>query len=446
MKFTTRRNTWAMLLAGASLTALTVQSANAAFFALREQSAYSQGASFAGASAQVNALSSSFFNPAIITEFSGLTLEGTLSGILPFTDAETSVAAGNIGNPVVDGTRAVAIGARQTTDNVGKKALVPGSYASYQINEKFWAGFAVNAPFGLGTRSDPGSLEALSSQEFSALSFNFQPTVAYKVNERFSLAVGLQVQYIQVEQSANQLSGANVELNAEDVSFGALAGVTIKPTDKTVIGIGYRSQMDVDLDGTTTLRNNGGVPGFDVDLGPASADLALPDIVNVGISHRFTERFTGLAQFSWENWSRLQSVSVINGAGATAAEFDFNLSDSFFYAIGGEFEATDHLKLRAGIAYETSPTNDQDRSLALADNNRLWFSAGGTVKLLKHIENDFAFTWVRVEGDTIVGNRFQSGTTVAGSALPLPLQGANIASGTANSNVFIISAGSRIRF
>lgn len=446
MKLNTRRNNWAVLLAGASVAAVSVQSANAAFFSVREQSAYSQATSFAGASAQTNALSSSFFNPAIITEFSGLTLEGTLSGILPFTDAETSVANGNIGNALVDATRAGAIGARRTTDNIGKKALVPASYASYQINDKFWAGFAINAPFGLGTRSDPNSLESLSSQEFSALSFNFQPTIAYKVNDRFSLAVGVQAQYIQVEQSARQLNGSNVELNAEDISFGVLAGVTIKPTDKTVIGIGYRSQMDVDLDGSTTVRNAGGVPGLDVGLGGASAELALPDIVNVGLSHRFTERFTGLAQFSWENWSRLQSVSVVNRAGATAAEFDFNLSDSFFYAIGGEFAANDSLKLRAGIAYETSPTNDQDRSLALPDNNRLWLSAGGTYKMSSHIELDFAATWIRVEGDTVVGNRFQSGATVAGGALPLPLQGANIARGTADSNIFILSAGNRIRF
>ncbi len=424
----------------------TIQNAHAAFFALREQSAYSQGASFAGASAQVNALSSSFFNPSIITEFEGLTVEGTLSVILPFTDADTSLANANTGNATIDATRLAAFGNRVTTDNIGKEALVPGSYLSYQINDKLWAGFAINAPFGLGTRSDPGSLESLSSQEFSALSFNFQPSLAYKFNKRFSVAVGLQAQYFQVEQSANQLDTSNLELNADGFSFGALLGATFKPTDKTLIGVGYRSQMTVDVSGDITSRNTGGVLGVDTNLGSAEAEIALPDIVNVGVSHKFTDRFTGLAQFSWENWSRLDSVSVTNASGATAAEFDFNLSDSFFYAVGGEYDLTDSFKLRAGVAYETSPTNDEDRSLALPDNDRLWFSAGGSYNIRENIELDFAFTWVRVERDTEVGNRFQSAATTGGTALPLPLQGTAIASGTADSDIFIFSVGNRIRF
>lgn len=383
MKWTGSRKALVFFFASTSVTAITAQSANAAFFAVREQSAYSQGASFAGASAQTNALSSSFFNPAIITEFKGFTAEGVASLILPFTDANTAIDPTTAA--ITDGAAGLGaipapISGRPTTGNIGKEAFVPASYFSYQINDKVWAGFAINAPFGLGTRSDPGSLESLSSQEFSAISFNFQPTLAYKFSERFSVAIGLQAQYIQVEQSANQLSGANVELNADDVSFGALFGATFKPTDSTTIGVGYRSQMDASLEGDITLRN-AGAPGIDVPLGPASANLALPDIVNFGVLHKFTDKLTGLFQFSWENWSRLQSVQVSNGAGAAAAAFNFNLSDAFFYSAGAEYQFSDTLKLRAGVGYETSPTNDNDRSLALPDNDRLWFSTGGSYKL-----------------------------------------------------------------
>lgn len=460
-----------LLCASASILGVSAQSANAAFFAVREQSAYSQGASFAGAAAQTNALSSFFFNPAIITEFEGLTLEADISAIFPFTDVDTSVANANTGVPLVDGTRAAAFGGRSSTGNIGREALVPASYASYQFNEKVWFGLAVNSPFGLGTRSDPGSLEALSSQEFSALSVNFQPTVAYKFSERFSIAIGAQAQYIDVEQSTNTLAGGgtvNAELNATDWSFGVIVGATFKPTEKTTIGIGYRSQQDVNLDGDLVLRTGQNDPQIvpnaatGLTITPASADLALPDIVNLGISHKFTDRVTGLASFSWENWSRLQSVAVVTrpaaaspaGAGifpTTAATFDFNLEDSFFYAIGGEFDATEHLKLRAGIAYETSPTNNQDRTAALPDNNRLWVSVGGSMKITERIEADFGATWIRVERDTPISNSFQSAATQSGAALgasavTAPLVGAPIASGTADSNVFIFSFASRVRF
>lgn len=114
------------------------------------------------------------------------------------------------------------------------------------------------------------------------------------------------------------------------------------------------------------------------------------------------------------------------------------MRDSFFYSLGGEYDATDKLKLRAGIAYETSPTNNEDRSLALPDNDRLWFSAGGTLKASELIEFDFATTWVRVERDTPVSNNFQS-------SLP-GIGGLQIASGTSDTNIFIFSAGTRLRF
>lgn len=457
MKWNASKKTLVLLCASASITAVMAQSASAAFFALREQSAYGQGSSFAGIAAPGEALSSFFFNPAAITEFEGLTVEGNLSVIAPFTDADTSFDPTATGIPAIDGARAAAFGGRSSTSNIGKEALIPASYASYQFNDKIWLGLALNAPFGLGTRSDPGSLEALSSQEFSAQTVNVQPTIAYKFNKRFSIAIGAQAQYIDVEQSTNTLGGVNAELNATDWSFGVIAGVTIKPTDKTTIGVGYRSQMDVELEGDLILRagpSNGAIvpnPLTGLSVSPATADLALPDIVNVGIRHDFTERFTGLASFSWENWSRLQGVDVITTSAApgvvptTAASFTFNLSDSFFYAVGGEFAATEKLKVRAGIAYETSPSNDTDRSLALPDNNRLWFSAGGTFQMSEHISADFGATWIRVERDTPVSNEFQAATTQSGFAVGA-LAGTPIASGTADSNVFIFSVASRLQF
>ncbi len=108
--------------------------ANAGAFALREQSAYGQGASFAGIAAG-GALSSMFWNPATMTQFNGKTVEQLATGILPhashsFTTA-TDAAFGGVSNS-------------------GMAALVPAGYGSWQLNERFWLGLSVNAPFGLG--------------------------------------------------------------------------------------------------------------------------------------------------------------------------------------------------------------------------------------------------------------------------------------------------------
>ena len=53
---------------------VTASLANAGAFAVREQSAYGQGSSFAGIAAG-GALSAMYWNPAIITQFNGKTIE-----------------------------------------------------------------------------------------------------------------------------------------------------------------------------------------------------------------------------------------------------------------------------------------------------------------------------------------------------------------------------------
>ena len=74
-------------------------------------------------------------------------------------------------------------------------------------------------------------------------SYNFAPSVAYKINDWVSVAVGVQVQYMQV--SFMTPSSARLRVIAASTApagvYGFTAGVTLTPTPTTTIGIGYRS-------------------------------------------------------------------------------------------------------------------------------------------------------------------------------------------------------------
>ena len=77
---------WAgFLRAGTALGLLVIASAqaNAGGFAVREQSVYGQGSSFAGVAAG-GALSSMFWNPATMTQVPGIVSETDVSGLLPY--------------------------------------------------------------------------------------------------------------------------------------------------------------------------------------------------------------------------------------------------------------------------------------------------------------------------------------------------------------------------
>src|SRR5262245_45431117 len=119
----------AILSASTAFAALLAwDTASAGGFAIREQSASGQGASFAGVAAG-GGLSSMFWNPAAMTQFQGKNFEADAALIFPRA-SQTGVA----------GAPLPAIGFTAGTDNSGNAAFVPSVYASWQLNDRFWFG------------------------------------------------------------------------------------------------------------------------------------------------------------------------------------------------------------------------------------------------------------------------------------------------------------------
>ncbi len=65
-----------------------VATAEAGGFAVREQSAYGQGSSFAGMAAPGDSISSMFWNPAAVTTVTGITVEGNLTAVFPRSELD----------------------------------------------------------------------------------------------------------------------------------------------------------------------------------------------------------------------------------------------------------------------------------------------------------------------------------------------------------------------
>ncbi|GBF25593.1 putative outer membrane protein [bacterium MnTg02] len=79
-----------------------------------------------------------------------------------------------------------------------------------------------------------------------------------------------------------------------------------------------------------------------------------------------------------------------------------------------EFDYTNQLQVRAGIAYEESPVQNPDQRLfALPDSNRLWLSAGATYALSGRTTIDLAYTHIFIEEVKTVQTTVTGLTTVA---------------------------------
>jgi long-chain fatty acid transport protein len=136
----------ASFLASASIMMMVpgVLPAEAGGFAVREQSAYGQGSSFAGMAAPGDSISSMFWNPAAVTSASGVTVEGNVTAVFPRSELD------------VDPTRSTlsSFGVAGSGGNVGEVGIVPGTYFAVPLTDEFYIGMSVTAPYALGTTSD----------------------------------------------------------------------------------------------------------------------------------------------------------------------------------------------------------------------------------------------------------------------------------------------------
>jgi long-chain fatty acid transport protein len=350
-------------------------SAMAGGFALRDQSAYGQGLSFAGMAAG-GSLSSMFWNPATLSHVEGIEIEAAVAGVIPI--AEVDYAAPALAIPLTN------------VDDITEDALVPSAYTAMRVNERLVLGVGMNAPFGLATDYPFASSIRANGVAGTAevFSLNLNPAVSYQVTDWLSLAVGAQLQYVSVDYTAVGLPVLGITaLDGNDIGVGFTAGALLTPFPGTEIGVGYRSFIDHELDGSLESQTLG--MSFDA----TASGLDLPDTVSVGIRQRVTDRFRVMAGAEWANWSRFDTLTVDIPGSTIPLPFDYD--DGWFVSGGAEFDVTPALTLRGGIGYEFSPIGDSARTFRLPDNDRLWVSAGASYTPNDRVSFNAGYSFIR---------------------------------------------------
>jgi long-chain fatty acid transport protein len=377
--------------AAAFVPSLSPRYAHAGAFAIREQSAYEQGASFAGEAVCGDSVAGTFWNSAVVNCAQGLVVEGSLTGIFPKSDITTNPFPGSLfgsGSP---------FGNFGDPGNIGEAALVPSAIIAYGINDHWSVGMTVNAPFGLSTESEFNSAAQIYGRKSEVTSYNFNPVVGYRVNDVFSFGAGVQIQYFDVKltQAISPLPNApSAELKGDDIGWGFTAGVLITPTPDTEIGIGYRSWIKQSVDGNLTIPT--------VGVLPVTTEPTLPDMISASFRQRLTPAFTLMGTAEWTNWSRFSTFAVTsNVTGTPVTYLPFEYDDGWFFSLGGEYALTDQWTVRGGVGWEISPISDQVRSVRLPDDDRLWLSVGATYAFNESLSLNIGYSFLTTFGTTI---------------------------------------------
>ena len=380
--------------------AVAVSSAYAAGFQLAEQSAAGQGRAMAGAGIVGDDLSALHFNAA------GMTL-------LPGTQIQ-------VGGSWIE-VNAEFMGQLGETENGRYKGqLIPHGYISHQVNDQTWVGLAMTVPYGMGTEYAQSWNGRDRGTEATILTFDFNPQVAYKVNDFISLGGGVSIQYARAQLCLGK-GPVGVKVKGDSIDWGWNIGVMVQPTETLRFGLGYRSNVAHDAEGDTSISGLTGVLGeaglnyyglSDTMTSDMNLRLRTPDTIHLSATWEATQdlRLSGLVR--WTKWSNFGVLNIDNQFSPTfqqvaSSMMDVNKlqvenhwEDSWFFALGADYRLNNQWTVRAGVGYDKDPIHDQAMRMAvIPDTDRLWLSVGTSYKYNDNFTFDFGATYIKGIGD-----------------------------------------------
>lgn len=365
----------AMMVAGAFAT-----QANAAGFQLSEQSSIQMGRAMAGAGVVGDDLSAVHYNPAGMTLLSGTRMQATGTWVAVNLDYESH-----------DGS---------VTENGRLKGqTIPAGFLTHQINDSLWAGLGLTVPYGMGTEFDENWDGKDRGTESMILTFDINPNLAWKVNEKLSVGGGISLQYAKAELGMG-MGPMQANVKGDSWAWGWNVGLMFQPVETVRLGLAYRSHIAHNAEGHTDVKDPLNLTS---DM---KVRIKTPDTVTLSATWEATDalRLSGTAR--WSKWSNFRTLDVQN-LDFTPPPLDAyanvpvenNWDDTWFFSVGADYKLNGQWTVRGGVAYDQGPVENQYRMAVIPDTDRVWFSGGASYKYTDNLTFDFGATYIKGVGD-----------------------------------------------
>ncbi len=383
------------LLYLAILLSLACEVVIAAGFQLQERSTRGLGRAFSGEAAIADDASVIASNPAGMT----LLQDNSFSAGLTYIDPNNDVNGSTESGPVDD-------------NEIAPTAFVPNFYFSKKYSDKIVFGLGSFTPYGLKTDySDIFASKAVTNLS-SLETINFNPSIAYRINEQWSVGVGFNVLYAKKAKiTGNAVSSANVPSNfsvkGDGWGFGYNIGILYEINKGTRFGLHFRSKIDITLSGDYRGSFSGGATVRE------KVKFELPATLEFSVLHEFNEQWSLHGDVVWTDWSSFETLAT---SSQTEINNSANWKDAVRLSIGTTYKYNEKLVIRSGFAYDDSPIRSAKyRTLRIPDDDRYWLSFGASYQFYKNYHLDLAYTHIFINKKTsinepMIGNGIFTGT------------------------------------
>ena len=349
-----RRHFWAGIL----LASLMAPSTQAGGLYLYELGTPDVGAAAAGWAARAQDATTVFTNPAGMTRLKKSEL---LVGVQPlylhaeFSPDSTTTTSGSDG----DASSWLPAG---------------GLYYVHNLMPKLKIGVSAVGYFGLGLEYENDWVGRYYVQEIKLQALGVQPAVAYRVTDWLSLGAGVVALYGVLEEKVavnnigpNQPDG-KLKIEDSDWTYQVNLGVLVEPRKGTRFGLTYLSEGDLEFKDKPNFSNLG--PGLEATLranGLLDAEIKvefnMPQALMFSAYHELTDRLALMGNLGWQDWSQFGKVGVaVTSENSSSLTIDRNYQDTWHVAFGAQYRVAQPWLLTAGVAYDSSMVDDEDRT------------------------------------------------------------------------------------
>ena len=373
--------------------------ASAAGFEVAELSVRQLGNAYAGKAASGSDAAIAYFNPAGMTLFEENEIALPLH-LLWTQGTWNDDGSTGVGPPLGDGSLRGGDGGEP-----GGMTFIPNLYFIWVATEDLRVGLSINAPFGLTTEYDDGWQGRYHAIKSHLTTMAVNPSVAYRLDEVFSIGAGFTWMYADAELSQEidfgtigfsqlgpgagklgmvpQGSDGYGAITGDSHAWGWNVGLLVEFSESTRMGFAYRSGFLQNIEGDSKYR----VPseasvlkqgGAFKNTGGATR-LKLPDQFYVSLYTEVTDEWAIMADITWTGWSVFEELRITyDNPNQPTTVLPENWEDVMRYSLGATYTPTDDLVLRIGGAFDESPIPDETRTPRIPTNDRWWFALGAS--------------------------------------------------------------------
>ncbi|WP_035589502.1 OmpP1/FadL family transporter [Hippea jasoniae] len=268
-------------------------------------------------------------------------------------------------------------------------------------NDRFVFGIAAYVPYGLHIKWDdnlaknPAAYNSYESYYFREV---INPTIAYKINDKWSIGFGILIgmsktgtknwQYLD-NGTVNLLEGTKIESDLTDyANYSFNVGIMYKPSDKLILGLTYRSRTHTNFKGTVKVKDATGKVLQKVN---ATTTIDHPDQIQFGIRYIPIKKLSLEADIEWTHWSLINKytsnfnpaleIPIIFGPINTykslySKTFPRYWKNTLQFRFGAQYKLSNVVTLRGGYYYDPSPIPDNTFDAIWPDGNKSTFSLG----------------------------------------------------------------------